>query len=380
MRGRRIETVARLLRRSRRLGQWLLLLAILPAVHGCEEGRAQAIESASTHEVELRRYANSLYPYGGSAAQLSWWPNLHEAPVEVRSAAERAGELLSGFSGDDISAFSISYSSNDLPQVSLLIRRGGNRQLLVYNHGHSGLPEGTEDFARRFLRLAIDSGYDLLVVSMPLTGLNAPIPGATYHIRTRDSVNLTPVDAAVIAGFEHGIYEAFGGPDNYIRYFVDGAILPVSYLHSPSWRLVGPVSWSHGNAMPADQVYDSVNYVGLSGGATTGLTTCGVLALRRCVLVAGVMPDDLRLKYPRNFGDAEQQSRSVHEGFSIDYRLRLASESTEKLVLLFNQHDSCCFGDPAATEFQQRYPEYDVRVRPLDYHGYEPELILSILD
>jgi hypothetical protein len=97
------------------------------------------------------------------------------------------------------------------------------------------------------------------------------------------------------------------------------------------------------------------------------------------VLIAGVMPTDLRVKYSLNFGDAEQMSRHFHRGFDIERLLAIADASTRELVMLFNDRDPCCFADPSASEFRQRYPGYDIRVLPLDYHGFEPETVVAIL-
>jgi hypothetical protein len=233
----------------------------------------------------------------------------------------------------------------------------------------------------RFLRLAIESGHDILLTSMPVTGLNVPIPGTEYHIRTADYPEQTPIDSALLNAFPpgHSLYEIVDDPDLFLHYFIDAAVFPVAFLSPPRARLLS-VSLAEPATFPLSAPgYLSVSYVGLSGGATTGLAACAVLSLWRCVLVAGVMPNDLRAKYRRNFGDAEQYSRSIYQRFSVKQLLEIAEESTNELVLLFNQRDSCCFADPSATEFQQRHPEHDIRVLPLDYHGYQAETILQIL-
>lgn len=367
--------------------KWLLsiaLLALAPSLQSCRDALAgtdagaAAAGVAEQHLPLRQQLVDDLYGRGDSGARLFWWPAGAE-PEHVRLALDRAAELFANLPDVDLSSFSVSYLSNNLPQISLWVRRPGNQQLLVYNHGHSGLPEPTEEFARRFLSLVVQSGYDLLLTSMPLTGLNAPVPGVSYRVRTRDLPEVAPVDPQVISRFQHGLYEVIDEPGNYLRYFIDGAVVPLTFIGQGIWQGGQVAVAQPGNSMPPPPGYAAVSYVGLSGGATTGLTTCAILTLRRCVLVAGVMPDDLRVKYARNFGDAEQQSRAVHQGFSTEQRLRTAAGSSGRLVLLFNRDDSCCFADPAATEFQSRYPEFDIRIRPLDFHGYEPEVVLGIM-
>jgi hypothetical protein len=356
----------------------LFVLVVAVQLQACEDGRADTGDQQAPL-TEQQRLARALY--GNSDAKLYWWPNLRNAPPATRQSAEQANHILAALPQAEVSAFSIDYGSNDLPQIALWIRRPGNQELLIYNHGHVGLPEPSEDFAIRFLRLAIESGNDILLTSMPLTGLNAPIPGMDYHIRTADSPELTRVDTELLTtfAFPHSLYEIIDDPDLYLHYFIDAAIVPAAFLSPATARAPSAFLARPATVLPSPPSYLDVTYVGLSGGATTGLAACAVLSLRRCVLVAGVMPNDLRAKYWRNFGDAEQQSRSVYQHFSVNRLLSIAASSTDKLVMLFNERDPCCFADPSASEFRRRYPDYDIRVLPLDFHGYEPQTLLDIL-
>ena len=364
----------------------LFLLAVVLPLQGCQEGYPDAIDNAeptdaidNTEPTEQQQLVAALY--AGSDAKISWWPNPREAPVPIQVSAQHANHVLVALPQTDVSAFSISYASNDLPQIALWIRRSGNQELLVYNHGHGGFPQPGDEWAIRFLRLASESGSDILLTSMPLTGLNAPTAGIEYHVVTTDSLTPTPVDGEILTTFPemHTLYEIIDDPVAYLHYFIDSAVLPVALLtQSSSIQIAVPPPLTATAAPPAPG-YLSVSYVGLSGGATSGLIACAVLLLRRCVLIAGVMPTDLRAKYLMNFGDAEQISRHFYQRFTVRRLLTIAEASTDELVLLYNQKDTCCFSDPSGSEFQQRYPDYDIRVLPLDYHGYEPETVLGIL-
>lgn len=353
----------------------LLVVAVVSPLQSCRDGHADPVENARL--TEQQQLIGALY--ARSDATMSWWPTLREAPAPIQHSAERADHILAALPQTEVSAFSIAYGSNDLPQIALWIRRPSNQELVVYNHGHGGLPQASEEWAIRFLRLAVESGKDILLTSMPLTGLNAPAPGTEYHILTSDSAAPTSVDADVLSSFPHELYELIDDPDTYLHYFIDGAVLPVALLSQRSSARIAVSPPQVTGAPPPSPGYLGISYVGLSGGATTGLVACAVLSARHCVLVAGVMPLDLRAKYFKNFGDAEQASRHFYRRFNVERLLGIADASTDALVMLFNERDPCCFADPSASEFQQRYPAYDIRVLPLDFHGYEPETVVGIL-
>ena len=289
------------------------------------------------------------------------------------------GTLPTQESGVTTGLFSITYATNNLPQLSLHIRRAGNAKLLVYNHGHGGLPSGAEAFASQFLSQALASGFDLLVTSMPLVGLNAIRSDSTepLFIATRGQVVPAFVDPQILVEFssQHALYEVIDDPDSYMHFFIDGAVV-FAGLASPGAepatrpQLVRPYTGPQ---------YAEVNYVGLSGGATTGLPACAVYAFVRCILVAGVMPDYLRVSDYINFGDIEQQTRSFHENYTVQELLAIAHAGTRRLTLVYNRHDTCCFADPAASRFRMDFPAYDIRVTELHFHGYLVNDVLAML-
>jgi pimeloyl-ACP methyl ester carboxylesterase len=52
--------------------------------------------------------------------------------------------------------------------------------------------------------------------------------------------------------------------------------------------------------------YESADYVGISGGGAMGLITCALHTVRRCILIAPFVTEDLRVSEARDLGDAEQ--------------------------------------------------------------------------
>lgn len=91
------------------------------------------------------------------------------------------------------------------------------------------------------------------------------------------------------------------------------------------------------------------------------------------------MPDHLRLSYASNFGDAEQQTRSFYEEFPFNVVLKQAAMSSRKLILIYNTDDSCCFAGPSATLFKSQYPEFDIRIENLNFHGYLSGTLIDAL-
>ena len=169
----------------------------------------------------------------------------------------------------------------------------------------------------------------------------------------------------------HAIFELIDDQDNFMHYFVDGAVLTSNLVsgapnpHGVSDDYQGPT-------------YDDVDYVGLSGGGAMGLITCAIHALTSCVLVSGFVTEDLRIENASNFGDTEQIAAGFYEKFTIR-QLMAMSDDNGSLVLVYNRNDPCCFADPAASEMKSRFPDYRVVVTDLATHGYVAEDILKLL-
>lgn len=320
--------------------------------------------------------------YGHSTAQVRYWASWDQVPSQYAYLADRMGGLPTGEAGVTTGLFSISYANTNLPQLSLHIRRAGNTRLLAYNHGHGGVPSPGEAFASEFLSRALAGGYDLLITSMPLVGLNAipANPVEPFYVRTRDHANPVPVAPMLLTEFwsQHALFEVIDDDDHYMHFFIDGAVIPGAIAAAPSAGR--PVAARFQEVLPyTGPRYASVDFVGLSGGATSGLPACAVQAFDNCILIAGVMPDYLRVGYFDNFGDVEQQARSFYEQFGVPDLMAIAAVQARSLSFVYNRDDPCCFADPSASRFQADFPAYDIRVTDLAFHGYRPDDLLALL-
>ena len=356
------------------------LVLVTALLCGCGGGQSDLSSPPSTSVFESIR----ARLYAGSTAQLQMFSEADPMPDSLRVRVQKANHILAVVAPQAWDVWSISYRYTNLPQVSLLMRSPGNRRLMIYNHGHSGLPSPTDTFALEFLRDVHKQGHDILLTSMPLTGFNAPLSSESYFTFARTgtySVTIAPQllhDPFAL----HGLYELIGDPDHYLHYFLDGGLMPAFALSASSAlsAIYSPPYLSENNFSFTLKKYSSIDYVGLSGGATTGLVSCAVHRFDRCILVAGVMPDHLRLSFSSNFGDAEQHTRSFYEGFPFDTVLHQAATSSLKLILIFNDRDTCCFSDPSATIFKNEYPNFDIRIERLNFHGYIAASLIAALN
>ena len=360
----------------RRLMQALwaaIVLLVTFGLVGCGLGSAA---EAPPDPVAAQRHELRAFLYTHSSAKVEYWPQWSAVPAEVQNLSDRFGTLPVAYNDVQVGLFRLTYTSNTLPQFTLHLKRQGNLKLLVYNHGHGGLPADFEAAAIEFLRAALFGGYDILVTSMPLVGLNTVRSATAYTIATRGRT-----EQAVVANdllYQHALYEVIEDPDHYMHYFIDGAVIAASASarHLERAESIGYVREPLAQAFPG---YTEVNYVGLSGGATVGVTACAVHRFDRCILIAGVMPNYLRVAALNNWGDTEQISRSFYDRFDVQRLMDMARGNSGKLVFVYNRHDPCCFADPAASAFQRDFPGYDIRITELQYHGYVASDLLSML-
>lgn len=352
-------------------------LVLLLQTAGCGEGNAA---EGPTDPIVAQRTALRTFLYERSGAKVEYWPQWSEVPSELQYLQQRFGTLPVSSPGVQIGLFRITYATNTLPQFTLHLKRPGNLRLLAYNHGHGGLPAAFEASAIEFLQAALGSGYDLLISSMPLTGLNAVHSGETYTIATRGHNERSTVAAELLETplYQHPLYEVIADADHYMHYFVDGTVMAASASAS---HLARAESVPYGPAQPVLTMpaYIEISYVGLSGGATVGLTACAIHRFERCILIAGVMPDYLRVTAEKNWGDAEQITRSYSEKFNVQQLMTLARAGSGKLIFVYNRYDPCCFADPAASALQRDFPGYDIRITELQAHAYTASSLLSML-
>jgi len=124
----------------------------------------------------------------------------------------------------------ITYPNTNFPQHAIHIRSGESSKLIVYNHGHGGLPSKNEQFAIDFINNAIQQNFDVLITSMPLVGLNVPEPSKNYWAKFFGNKEQQTIDQSVIVSALHSIYQPIADPDNYFHFFIDPIVLITSKM------------------------------------------------------------------------------------------------------------------------------------------------------
>jgi hypothetical protein len=262
----------------------------------------------------------------------------------------------------------ISYSDFGFLTHGILVRSESDlrpKKLLIYNHGHGGLPLPTDLWAIELFNNLLSNNWDILFVSMPFTGVDK----LTHAVKFKTPDGYTIYDPMVLpepyGGF-HALFEiADTGRSNYMRFFIDSTVV---------------------NAIKLESEYAEISFLGLSGGATTGLYSCAVLQdiVRKCILVAGVMPSNLRLT-PKTWGDAEQVTSSFHLKNPVMKVIKELSQSNTELTLIYNNRDVCCFDEPSALKFKKMLRSQDLlkvinfQIRDSAIHGYDPSEIYRYL-
>jgi hypothetical protein len=142
-----------------------LLLSL--SLIGCGGGGS---ESGGVQISENQKFKQFLYSYPQATLEYFSDLNMPENSSVARAAFAASGIDASGYS---INLVRFTYLNNNLPQFAIHIANPANTKLLVYNHGHEPFPVVGVDFVRQFIRGLLDQGYDVLLTSMPLVGLNA---------------------------------------------------------------------------------------------------------------------------------------------------------------------------------------------------------------
>lgn len=362
-----------------------VLLAVVSAVglSGCG-GLGQSIGETPNGSAAVQREHLRTFLYAHSTAKVRYWPRWDDVPGDYQYLKPGLRTLPTGYADVEVGLFSVTYETNNLPQLTLHLKRPGNLKLLVYNHGHAGWVADADTWAIEFLKSALLGGYDILMTSMPLVGLNSARsePGAQYVMIPRGAarpyVIADPLLRQNSANNPHPLYEVLGDLDHFMHYFIDGAVIPASLIAGHLGR-AERLPYLPQPPVLAPPRYTEINYVGLSGGATVGLVACAVHRFDRCVLISGFLPEHLRVIDHKNFGDVEQITRSFYGRFDVRTLMGLARASSGKLVMVYNRHDPCCFADPAASIFQRTFPGYDIRVTDLKLHGFVASDVMSML-
>lgn len=352
---------------------------IIKALHDDYSGKT---ERKSDLQAEARAARNALISRSGG------FGNAHEQVAAAMDAGNSQRQLYSGmaFLADFNSAFCpnggakfltrfqryertctrIEYENTEYKTYAMIIRSdrtqpADRKGLLIYNHGHGGMPKKDEPFAESLLRQVLDQGNDVMIVNMPFTGLDT----TDYRIRAKTWDGWAEFNPLEMRN-SHNVFELFDtGRSHFIRYFIDNAVV---------------------NALHVRPQYAKIDYLGFSGGATSGLYTCAALKdiLSKCILVAGVMPAKFRLD-SQSAGDAEQLSSSLLKRHGVIELITEISHSSTALTLVYNSADSCCFGNPAAQAFKdeiagRKLANVGFLIRDSDVHGYDPDAISGIIE
>jgi len=275
-------------------------------------------------------------------------------------AIERNAEFFERLGRHAADCIRIFYRVQQIDSTAVLLHAAVPRgRLVVYNHGHGGLPSPGDDWAFALLQSLLDRGTDVLLTSLPFVGLNH----SDLRIQVLSYDGPSVVDLHRLS--QHELLKTLDvGRSSYLRFFVDPAILPLVSLAGR---------------------YRTISYVGLSGGANVGLPTCALLKglLHDCVLVAGVMPLDLRLQGDRSsLGDAEQVSVGLNRHAPVRHLIDEVARSGTRLHLIYNDRDPCCFDGELARALQRSIsdPRVQVTVRASGDHDYDPDALLRIVE
>jgi hypothetical protein len=362
----------------------LLLLVAFTAVAGCGgngETGAQASDQderlSSTTEPNSAALTDFLY---ANAKAVAVYHSGLSAPSHSHTLRMWQDSGLE-FEGARLDLVEISYPNVSLPQFSVHATSQHHQRLLVYNHGHGGLPTPEDFWAQELLRRAFASGFDLLITSMPAVGLNRLDPTREYWAVTWGSNRPVAVDQRILNTWPwtHQFYEIINDQDSYLHFFIDQMVVLAQQTDAranaarPTRRLVASAQ-----GFP-ERKYVEIVYLGLSGGGATGLTACAVFSFDKCILVAGFLPEYLRVQSISAWGDSEQTSRSFYSVYPYDALIGLAEVTSRRVIYFYNRFDSCCYGDPLASTFKRDYPHLDIRLTDLPYHGFEADEVLREL-
>lgn len=255
------------------------------------------------------------------------------------------------------------YESTNYYSESMLIRgrsiAGIKKKLLIYNHGHGGIPNSDESWATNLVLKVLNAGNDVLIISMPLVGLN----------KFKNKIIINTWDGRASIDEESPEQHAYlahlnTGRSSILRLFIDDAIFAYMNLNG---------------------YYDEISYVGFSGGAWVGLSICSILRnkLNQCVLASGVLPSHLRLTN-KNIGDFEQFDSRILSSYNIYSTIENIALSSTNLNLVYNRRDPCCFDGDSALAFKNSLENNlklgkIIRIENFDKHRFDENQIFSFI-
>jgi hypothetical protein len=236
--------------------------------------------------------------------------------------------------------------------------------LRIYVQGHRGNPNDF-NYHNKLRRDFINQGCDVLSMSMLGLGLNI---GEASFPTSFGTMILTEEQAT-----HHGTYSFF-------LYNENPHLDALSLFLYPHMRLIE-------YAIKQD-VYENVSIMGISGGGWYTVWLAALMPeLDASVSYAGSLPFAYRndLRYHGDWEDVYSPVYRLVSYFQL-YQLMLLDEAGDqgrKAFLVYNDNDSCCFMDPAASDFQERvsglgfYPQ--VILDESNQHTMNSSLVLRLL-
>lgn len=233
---------------------------------------------------------------------------------------------------------------------SLYLRNGG-RKLLIVHWGH-----GDNPFQSDIVKLALDAGYDVIAMTMPMVNWNR-IPSVEVKTWDGPGLLLDPVD--------HGALEMLDtGDKHFIGFFISPVVASIDKAF-------------------ASQDYDSVSMVGFSGGGWTTVISAAVDdRIRKSVAVAGLLPFFAR-QQAKDLTDAEQYDAAFYKKFPSPLIYQMAADDRRLLAMVYNDADPCCF-DAASAQLFAKYlakeRNYYVKIVESATHSFPAKTVMDLLE
>lgn len=210
-----------------------------------------------------------------------------------------------------------------------------SRCLKIYVQGHDGDPNEF-NYHNQLRQIFLNGGCDVLSLSMLGLGLNA----GTASFPTRfGELELTPEQAS-----NHGNYSFFYDALN-------PHLDPLSLFLYPHLNLIDHLIQQNN--------YDDISVLGISGGGWYTVWLAALMPeLKSSLSYAGSLPFAYRI-FREHHGDWEQihsQLYSVVSYLELYQLMRYDSSGnpTREAYLAYNDNDSCCFMNPAASDFKRQ--------------------------
>ena len=227
-------------------------------------------------------------------------------------------------------------------------------ELIIYHNGHMGIPHIEDSYySKNTVRFFLERGYPVLVVSLPLHGINDR-PAVTID---GDTIQFTGDHAE----FEFVKTEEFN---------------PLSYFFEPIAVTL--------NFLDKEHEFKKYHMMGLSAGGWATIVYAAIdERISTSFSVAGGVPIDHFKKAERGHWEFEEFT-SIASYYDL-YVLDTLGE--RKFIQIFNSHDPCCWGEGQDFGFKKLVQEkvsklensyYDLIVVNNSYHKFNPVTMWTI--